>query len=678
MSFRFIPSFILPMLVSASVYSQSANDQVIEQIIEYIAENVSEDKDYSEITERLNFYKKSPLNVNKLTKEQLQELVFISPVQINALLSHHIENGDFTDLLELQSVPGFDLETVGWLINFVTIEAPGTLSGVSINNLVKKSNHDLMLRFGQIIEKQAGFTSADSVAPVYSGSGLRVFTRYRYNYANAVTASLNMEKDAGESFLTNSGKGFDFYSGNLAFKGNRLLKKLVLGDYSLQFGQGLTMWSGLGFGKGAGLITIAKQDAGLRPYSSVNESSFLRGISGTWQKNKISVTPFFSYKKLDATLSDSGDEINSLSISGLHRTNTELKNKNSLSQMLYGLDAEISSKSLNIGATAYRTELSMPIAEGGSMYEKYDFVGKTLINTGIHYNYTFKNSYLFGEAAHSISSGSAFIQGLMTSLSNQVSLVMLYRNYALDYHSFFNQGISEATDAVNEKGFYSGMVIKFNPKWELVAYSDFFRFPWLKFRVDAPSRGHEMFSQLSYSFNKRFKVTARFKYQLKEENAEELSNSNGLEEVDKRNYRLELIYKLNDNFTVRSRAEVTSYKKEHNPAELGYLSYQDLIYDPMSSKFSGNLRFAIFDTQGFNSRIYAYENDVLYGYSVPGYQGHGIKCYINGRYTVRRGLDVWLRYGLLSYSDQETVGSGHDLITGNKRSDVKVQLRYQF
>ncbi len=124
--------------------------------------------------------------------------------------------------------------------------------------------------------------------------------------------------------------------------------------------------------------------------------------------------------------------------------------------------------------------------------------------------------------------------------------------------------------------------------------------------------------------------------------------------------------------------EVSAYKKGHTAKEFGFLSYQDVIYKPLSSNFSCNLRFAIFDTPGFNSRIYAYENDVLYAYAVPAYQGRGLRCYVNGRYTLRHGVDIWLRYALSSYANQATVGSGYDIIAGNKRSDVKVQLRFQF
>ena len=665
--------FAIPQLS----FSQSPSDQFIEQIIEYIAENVSEDKDFSEVTERLNFYRNNPLNINTASREQLLEFLFISPVQINNLLLHRDESGLLLDPLEIQSIPGFNTETTRWLLPFITIKPPVMLAGISIKSLLSKGNHDLILRFGQILEKQDGFFRSGSDEAPYSGSGLRVLTRYRYNYADKISASLNMEKDAGETFLKRQGRGFDFYSASVSLNGKRMFKKFVLGDYSLQFGQGLTMWSGLGFGKGGAFTALVKPHIGLRPYSSVNEFSFFRGISATLEYKKISVTPFLSYRKLDSSLSDSVNEINSLSISGLHRTETELENKRAVSQFVFGLNSQYLRKNWSVGLTAYRTQFSLPFNEGNSLYEKYDFNKSSLVNLGLHYNYSYKNVYFFGETAHSISSGFASINGLIASLSGQVSLLMLQRNYGRNYHSFFNQSISEATEAFNEKGFYSGLTVKFNSKFELLTYADFFRFPWLKFRVDAPSNGYELFAQLSYSLSKRFKVTARFKQQIKEENAQQKEDE-GLEGVDKQNFRFEINYKLNNSLSIRNRAEIVSYNKGNSASDFGFLSYQDVIYDPLSSKISGNIRFAIFDTSGFTSRIYAYENDVLFAYSIPAYQDRGLRCYANLRYTLQRGIDIWLRYAILSYSNQETVGSGRDMIQGNQRSDFKIQLRYKF
>ncbi len=678
MNFKRLCAVLAFIFVSRSFsFAQPVTDPVIEQIIESIAENLTEEKDYSEITERLDFYSKNRLNLNTVTRDKLQDLLFMSPLQINNLLLHREESGLFLDLLEIQSIRGFDVPTARWLSHFVRIEPTDILTDLSPKDLLSKGNHDLMIRFGKVLEKQDGFLRSGSDAPAYAGSNLRIFTRYRYNHSNKLSVSLNMEKDAGEAFFKKKGRGFDFYSANVFLKGRRLIRKLVLGDYALQFGQGLTMWSGLGFGKGAGLTSLAKPEIGLRPYSSANEASFMRGVSATLQHRLIALTPFISYKDIDASRSESGLEINSLTISGLHRTSSERDNKDAISELVYGLNSQYERKALNLGLTVYKTQFSLAHAPGNSLYERYEFTGNSLVNLGAHYSYSYKNAYFFGELAHSFGSGSAVISGAIASLSKQVSFAVLYRNYARNYHSFFNQGISEATQAVNERGFYSGLVIKFNSKFELITYADFFRFPWLKFRVDAPSSGHELLAQLSYNMNKTFKISARFKQELKEENAEPQFNG-GLDHSGRQNARVELNYKLSNSFSLSNRAEVSIYHQTGSSPEYGFLNYQDIVYDPLNSRLSGNVRFAIFGTPGFNSRIYAFENDVLYGYSIPAYQGRGLRSYANIRYTVQKGIDIWLRYALLNYSGQETVGSGYDQIKGNKRSDLKIQLRFQF
>ncbi len=667
---------IMPHIVCA----QDDDSDIIEKILDILSPDLGDEQDYSDIAERLNYYRKHPIDLNNATKDQLQELIFLSPIQINEILSHSLENGPFINVYELQSIRSLDIESVNLLINFVKVTLPTSFQDMTFKKLVQKADHDLMVRIGKILERQAGFSIlANSKEANYQGSAWRVLTRYRYNFSNSLAASLNMEKDAGEQFFDSSkNKGFDFYSGNISIRGSGVVKKLLIGDYALQFGQGLVMWSGSGFGKGSGISTIAKQDFGLKPYSSVNESMFLRGASGTFKFRKLFFTPFFSKKNLDASTTDQGKEISTISFSGLHRTKSEIENKSRLSSTIYGAHIQFNSKRLNIGFTSYQTQFSLPFSIGKSLYEQYDFRGNLLTNLGINYDYNYKNTYFFGEMAHSKNGGSAFINGIMSSLSPRVSLVLMHRRYAKNYHSFFNQSVSEASNPVNESGFYSALSLKFDSKWDLFTYSDFFRFPWLKFRVNAPSSGYEIFAQINYKMNKKLNLNTRFKQQVREENSEGIITHSGLETVDKQNYRIEISYGINDRFSFRNRVEMVRYQKGNSKFELGFLNYQDIIYKPMSSRLSGNVRFGIFDTESFNSRIYAYENDVLYAYSVPAYQGKGVRFYVNARYTLIRGFDLWLRYSLTSYYDQITVGSGGDQINGNKRSDIRMQIRYQF
>jgi hypothetical protein len=41
-------------------------------------------------------------------------------------------------------------------------------------------------------------------------------------------------------------------------------------------------------------------------------------------------------------------------------------------------------------------------------------------------------------------------------------------------------------------------------------------------------------------------------------------------------------------------------------------------------------------------------------------------------------MDFWVRYAQTWYSDRNVIGTGLDLINGNTKSDVEVQLRIRF
>jgi hypothetical protein len=80
-----------------------------------------------------------------------------------------------------------------------------------------------------------------------------------------------------------------------------------------------------------------------------------------------------------------------------------------------------------------------------------------------------------------------------------------------------------------------------------------------------------------------------------------------------------------------------------------------------------------FETGGYNSRIYAYENDVLYSYSIPAFFDKGYRYYFNINYDLKRNLSIWVRWAQTINSDKTTIGSGLDEIPGSHRSEIKVQ-----
>ncbi|MEP7171499.1 MAG: hypothetical protein ABI855_19165, partial [Bacteroidota bacterium] len=205
-------------------------------------------------------------------------------------------------------------------------------------------------------------------------------------------------------------------------------------------------------------------------------------------------------------------------------------------------------------------------------------------------------------------------------------------------------------------------------------------FPWLRYQVNAPSSGYEFLSQLTYTPNKKISMYVRYKQQTKPENV-----SNVLTPVDylvdktQRNYRVDTRVKISSSVTLHNRVEFVKLKKESSDPETGYLILQDVNYNPLGSPFSFNLRYALFDTQSYDSRIYAYENDLLYVYSIPFYYNRGSRFYVMLQYRVRKGIDIWFRYSQTLYTNQDVISPGSlDEIDGNTKSDVKVQVRFEF
>jgi hypothetical protein len=120
------------------------------------------------------------------------------------------------------------------------------------------------------------------------------------------------------------------------------------------------------------------------------------------------------------------------------------------------------------------------------------------------------------------------------------------------------------------------------------------------------------------------------------------------------------------------------YDKEGVNAEKGFLSFFDIIYKPLLNPFSGVVRMQYFETNGYNSRLYAYENDVLYSYSIPVFYDKGYRYYITLNYDLTRQLSFWVRWAQTIYRNKDIIGSGLDEISGNKKSEIKLQARYSF
>jgi hypothetical protein len=464
------------------------------------------------------------------------------------------------------------------------------------------------------------------------------------------------------------------------------VKALALGDYELRIGQGLIMWSGVGFGKSVYPVAIRRAGPVLDSYTSVNENRFMRGAGATMAFGNTYITVFGSHKSVDANISliDSTElevvEVSSLDESGLHRTETELENKDAIRETVAGFDVTYYKGQFNIGISSVYFKYSSDIKETIDPYEIYDFTGNQLLNTSVHYNALWKNLLYFGETAVSGDMHMATLNGIILPVDPKIDIALLHRYFSPEFQTLYAQTFSEGTLPQNEQGTYFGTEIKPSRAWKFSAYVDLYESRWLKYKTDAPVVGTDLLGQLSWQPSRVFESYIRFKHEIKNGNAtiddpDTDPSTQYITDIVKSSLRIHSQLAVNRSITVKSRLEINYYDEQLGLPEKGYLLFQDFNYQPLSSPFAFATRFAIFNTDSYNTRIYAYETEVLYAYSIIGLSGRGTRAYLMLSYSPFDWLDIWARVANTWYSSDTEVGSGDNTFPGNTRSDAKLQVR---
>ena len=698
-SFWWAALLLLTLPARAQQYARPTNIDLDRLVQELFAEIQSDQPaPYEDLYATLLQYYQTPLDLNAAGREELRGLLLLSETQISSLLDHRQQVGPLLSLYELQSIDGFDLRTIYRVAPFVTVADPGPngARGPLWQRVFKEDNNALFLRYERVVQPRRGYaapdtTSSGGLSSRYLGSPDKLLLRYRVSHAQDFSLGLTAEKDAGEPLAWQPGQrryGTDFVSAHLVVQERGRLKTLALGDYQLQFGQGLLLSSGLQVGKGGETITTLRRSSlGVRPYSSVLESTFFRGAAATVALTPtVRATAFGSRKYVDAnrqlatdTLAAYGEFSSGVLLTGLHRTATELANRQSLGETIGGGNLAYASRSSHFaaGLTAVGTHYDRALRKRPEPYNAYEFRGQNNLAVGAHYSYVVRNVLLFGETARSRGGGLGTVNGLLASLAPNVDASVLYRHYGRDFHTFYGNAFGENSRTINETGLYLGLKVRPAAGWELSAYYDQFRFPWLRYQVGAPSRGHDWLLRLAYAPTKTSLLYAQLRTRWKEYDAD--GTRPVPQPVPTTRQSLLLFYDSAPlpYLSLRTRVQGTRYREATGPRRTGYVLAQDATAT-LGRRLRLSARYALFDTDDYATRQYVFEQDVLYAFSVPALYDRGTRTYLLAQIQATRHLTLWLRYAATHYRHQTTIGSGLDEIEGNRRDELKAQARYRF
>jgi hypothetical protein len=654
----------------------SPSREIIERLAESFADEYGEEMDLTPLLEDLERLMESPLNLNNTTRSELEGLHFLNTFQIENILNYREQVGQIFTIHELQGVEGFNPEVISDLEPFVEFLAPDTVAPSYLKQ-------ELHFRFAEVIEKASGFTPNDEGVTAYEGIRPAMLLKYRAEKGDKFRFGFTADHDPGEAFFKGSNTyGFDFYSAYFGYHGKKYLRQVYVGDYQVKTGQGVIQWSNYGIRKSVDGTGIRQTGQGLRPGTSTDENRLMRGAAASFELGDLELITYYSNHKVDANITTTDEQgkvtgVSSLQTSGYHRTEGEIADENALRIQQAGAALKYRFQRLAVGVNGLYEQYAAPLTLSDQLYNRYNFSGDRNYNLSTDFLWVFNRFTYFGEAAFSQSGGKALVTGMEAQPANEVAFSILYRDYARDFHSINGTSFAESSKNSNERGLYTGITIYPLARFKVSGYIDNYETYWMKFTSNGPVRGTDMMVQADYNPGRRMSMYLRFK---SENNTEKSSASDPVKDDEKQQVsraRYQFNWQASEWLQLRFRTEWNAYTKADS-TETGWMVFADVVARPIE-KFSASARLAWFSTDGYNSRIYAYENDVPQYFYIPAFYNNGMRYYLNCSYQVLSKLTIYLKLSQLYYFDKEqTIGTGTTSLSNHKRTDFKIHLKYRF
>ena len=675
---------ILLFIIPYSVYSQSIPD--IEKLLETNDIESSEDY-YEDMINSLIRLSAQPINLNSAGFDSLKMLFFLSDAQIDNLLDFRKKHGPFTHPNELLLVTGISQQDLSNIKPFIRI---GTYTPEKQSRY--HLSQEILARLKMTRPKQAGYKKYSRKAFLYEkdylakkqsrfqGPPVGTLLKYKISNQQHWQGGLTLENDPGENYFSKSQKtGFDFLSAHACYTPGKIIHRIIVGDYKLRWGQGLLAWSGYSSGKSTSTLSNEKSGNGIAPYTSTDENRYLRGMAVSLHPTRTITTEIFvSYKKTDGNLADldtlSPKTVQTATLyeTGYHRNLSECEKKHNLKEFTTGLSTHLNHRYFRIGVQLLHYNFSPALTIGKAAYQQYNETGHQRTLVSVDYKTGGYHFYLFGETARSDNGTWATVNGLRYSGIPRFALCALYRHYDKGYHSHYNSGFAEYSNTTNEEGLYLGLESTPFRSLKINAYYDRFRFFSPRYQATIPGNGQEIVGDVTFN-RYRWDCSFRFKHEEKPEDDKTGENLQSVSRI-KQEYRLQFTYSICEQLKSRTRTSYTRYMKKEKH-EGGYLLYQDLMYSSLQTNLKAQFRFAYFDTDSYNTRIYAYENNVLYGYSFPALYDRGFRSYLNLNWKPFTLITLYLKAGLTYYPDKSTISSSLTQVNDNKLFDLSFQIR---
>lgn len=651
---------LIPLIlfnITVDLYCQELTQTDITDIAEDLAADETDPGAATIFMERLHELAENPVSLNSANEAELSRLFFLTDFQIKSLAGHIKSTGSVLSVFEIASIAGFDIRTAQIMNPFITLETASS----GINKPVKLRNSIL----SNIIIKP-GETDNSYIGPPW-----KFLMKYKTD-AGRLSAGFTIEKDAGEKIFSGSPPLPDFISGYIAFNGSGVIRKIIAGDFSAKFGQGSSINTGFNTGVPLTATGYFPSRSEIRPYTSSDENNFFRGIATELIYKKLSLNLFFSHNRIDATLSSADDSarlfITNFQKSGLHNTNSLIMKKDAVSEIFHGINLSYYLNSFTAGINWSESIFSFPIEV--NHYDPatlFDFRGEKKGMISAYYTGSIGKSLFSGEFSTDYGNNYAIIQSYTMKASGRLTINCLYRKYTPGFGGLHCRGPGNSSSGGNEEGILGNFTFEAAKNLYISAGYDLCRYPWLKYRTSFPSQAKKSEIKIRYLPSLDFNVEISFNHRTTSADKHASHGMPGISVISSETLKTIARYSLNERFSLRCRID---YKTVDKGASKGVLMSQDLIYSFRSIPFSLWGRYCLFNTDDWDSRLYIYEDDLLYSYSIPAYSGTGSSTYLMAKWEFGNYAELRLKYALTSLVQQQYMNKDRD--------EIRLQIRINF
>lgn len=583
-----------------------------------------------------------PLDINKVTREDLEALPFLSAQQVEALMAYRYRYGAMKSLAELQLIREIEppLRRLLACLFYAGEES----------QKVSRLQHELTGSVRVPCYERQGDTNG------YLGYPYRHWLRYQLSKSDQLKLGLVAAQDAGEPFFSNKNQyGYDYYAPYLEMRGRGIVETLVLGRYRVAMGMGLVMNNSFALGKIAILQQLGRTTNTLRAHASRTIGS-LQGAGATFNLGcGLRATAFVSYAPMDATLNTDGTARTILT-SDYHRTATEMAKKHNLHVLKTGGALRYDAGRYHLGLHALYTHLDRTLSPDLiQLYNYYKPAGADFLNMGVDYGYTGRKWALHGETATDKQGHIATINTISLSMNNGLKVMALQRYYSYQYTSLDAQSYSDGGRVQNESGIYLGVNWQLSPQWQLAAYTDYAYFPWARYGETTSSYSWDQWLQCLHTTG-NWKLTARYRLRVKEKT---------------HRVRLSAEYATT---SLSARTQLDGGYCAAADSELGAMLSENVAYTCDWLRLNAGVGY--FHTDSYTSRVYLYENGPLYTYTMQQFYGEGLRYWLMARAQIGRHLMITAKLGVTDYFDRGQIGSGYQQIAHSAQTDLDLQFRW--